>query len=251
MKDSWDSDLDKILYVGALMQDDAQEWFQDYQKTMNRDPTYRTMDLFEMSAIERFVSKFEYREANTELEELEYKGDIEKFVTKFKWLNGRVGLHGVALRMKLTQNLPYKIQERISYLDEGLPDAAYIAQVLQAGKTRELFEQSMKRKTNPPKPSPNKAPRTHSPKTDQAPKFEKKYGSLKEAIAGTGISQEIVRKRIRDRECVRCGSGGHMALSCHAPAKIAEIEVETEEPEEEENEPEEYTEEDITGCFEE
>lgn len=247
-----DDGYDRILFVGSLLRDSAQEWFQEYQEEVEEDPTKRSWEYFKQASFGRFVSKFEKTEANKKMRALEYTGNIEEYITKIKLLNARVKCSGTILKDMVIDALPYKISERLSYIDEDIDDKEFLALVVKAGKERELFEQRQEAKKkfasklsavpktdktmarkSPEPPRDRKRSRRNStpPPAAKKSKFDKRFNTLKEALEGTNISEKLAERRIKDKLCARCGAKSHLAYYCHTQAKVAEIEVG--EPEEE------------------
>jgi hypothetical protein len=93
--EDFENDDQKIAWVGGLLLDKAERWHQGCKRQMESLGVPDVWTSYEQGLKTAFVDQFETEELIQRVRKLEYKVDIQDYITRMKFFNFRVGLTGV------------------------------------------------------------------------------------------------------------------------------------------------------------
>ena len=116
----YDSEADKISWIGGFCRDKALAWHQgrrDYIKELGQKDQW---DLYVEALKKRFTDTYEPDENLRKMEELKYSGDISDYLTQMRTLNIRLRLAGTVWKRMIKKGLGKELFARFTLMD--LPD---------------------------------------------------------------------------------------------------------------------------------
>jgi hypothetical protein len=225
----------KIVWASGLLQDDAKSWYWDWVKRANEGEVQYNWETFENDLVDRFQEDEQDVRALRNLEKLSYKeGDsIHSFLAKWDALSLKARVKDVVYRQMLLGAMPRAVIERLQLKEPAKDDRGFRDQVLRAGKTSEHWHHHRladrpRTTTSRPEPSRSNPVRNSGPPRNLGPSRggplattgEKRYPQLFATMedATKGIPQHVVRWRMEQGHCARCGwstpIGKHLATHC-------------------------------------
>jgi hypothetical protein len=86
-RDEFHNDIDKIRWVGGILEDKALAWYDNCEEDMKKFFQVDNWKSFTTMREERFVDKQEEEQSLGKMNDLKYSGDIEDYLTKMETLN--------------------------------------------------------------------------------------------------------------------------------------------------------------------
>jgi hypothetical protein len=254
-RSSLTEEADKIRWIGFQMKGKARTWHQARAKQLDALHAEDTWTAYSSALEARFQDEREQENEERKMRELKYEGDIDHYVTQLREYNDIVCSHGPAFRYIIRQALPRNILQMVYNHTGGMPqeDEEFLAAVQSAGRVVEMMKrdevmnrpkEEKGKSAGAPRESTQKGPTTQGKaagaprestrkgsetqgkkgsqqkdagekKGDKAPKKDKIWPGVKEALAGVP-QEDIDAHKKSAADCWRCGSDTHRTLSCYA-----------------------------------
>ena len=245
------SDQRKVAWIGGVLRDDALNWYQSRMRFFRDRKMTDTWADFISAMSEKFIDPFEDERNIERLYDLEYKGDMEKYLREMENLNVGPCLSGIIWRQALKKGLNEEVKNMMACI-RGFTndDAELIANLREAGRRVEERNRERKRDTQKSSGGGNKGPQKSQnsggqsreqqrpkdsnsqprPKGNRDNKSEPKGNAGADSgkkekkhtdasIALKGISDATKDARRSRRACLRCGGDGHGWYNCQNDKK--------------------------------
>ena len=233
----------KILWALAYLKGEKAERFANrYERIMYQPGKEKYMHwTYFKNVLAKYAESGE-RDVNAAkaMHELQYNGDIEAYIDKLQYLNERAQMSTGTLKLAVREGLPNQIIERmfdhgeldtINRIWEALRKAGLAYEAVSHALKKKEPSMSNSNKDSKPKPSngegkeksddksgnqsskgnkPNKVSKSKGKDSDE--RFPEIYKNYKEATRG--VPFELVKQRIKDKVCSRCGYGPHDVKRC-------------------------------------
>lgn len=229
------TDQDKIVMISGLLRDEAQRWSIARRQHYRQQGVADSWEEFVRDMKRHFSNPHAAYDAEREMRELSYDGNIHDFVVKLQSLNLKVQLHGPAFRNLVETALPAKILKQLGTFPPAEDDAHFLEMVVTAGRTIELLDRKIHRVKGKGGDGAGKA--KHSSAGNQQQRAVAVAGSSSSGGQGKasgrnpntrqefaqkhpGVSQEVVKLRRDKNLCTRCGKANHRWRECTAPPNV-------------------------------
>jgi len=271
---NFETDAQKIGWIGSLFTDTALEWHQKRVYQVAKLGFNDQWANYVTALRERFRDVAREHNDLKAMRKLEYKGDIAEYITKLQELNYSVNWSGISFRNHVAQTVPKKIVELVYSRQGAVPsdDEPFLDAVTEAGLLYETMqadpglhrdnktsgkEESTSKKEHSKSDQPGKDSRSRSDqsskrkrdeeKSDEQNPKEKKWPNNQAALKGIKQAQ-IDKFKANQATCWRCGRFSHRSTECYAATdadgntiplpenKVASTTVKTEESEDKEEE---------------
>jgi hypothetical protein len=244
-REEFHDDIDKIIWVGGLLEDKALAWYDNREEDMKKFFQVDNWKSFTSTMEERFVDKQEEEKSLRRMNDLKYTGDIEDYLTKMETLNFRVCLSGTSYIHSLKQGMNEEILDRMSTAEvPPKDDTAFIELMRRVGvsyedrlaeknRSHQNRDNSQGKKGNKRKrdehqgqdKNQEKKPEKDKGSDPKKPRTEKKGPKAihtDKAEALKGIPESLLEARAKRNECKRCGSSEHDRwFFCKNPIKAS------------------------------
>ena len=233
------TDAQQIAWIGTLLSGTALDWHQHrWCTTGDRD----TWALYATHLQAEYRDRQEGANAQRKLGELEYKGDIKAYLTKFRALNIYARCTGESLQEKINLAMPRVIIDMwfAHHMGDFVDDEHFLMATYEAGvhveQRKALEELRGRRKETGPKDAPSSGKSSgkdrkgqgekegpkQSERTDSGGKTERSgfgqpghWKTKEEALAGVPARERKEYGSSKDN-CWRCGRAGHKTFECYA-----------------------------------
>lgn len=246
------NDTVKIAWIGALLRDEALNWF--HARETRHELAHEEDDWarFRRAMEKRFTDEQETRKDEEAMRSLRYEGSISNYMSRIEEYNSRVGMGGATFRNMIITAMTPRVIDTIYSRAGDIPDDdnELVAIVKKAGKAVEESDRvknliqkrdpkpannktketlPIPEKTRPTEPTgqannPEKEPQTNAP----GPQTGMPYLWKNPAEAFEGVPQDEIDAHKADataRRCLRCGRLGHSLMRCYARRTIAGTEL--------------------------
>jgi len=245
-----------VFGLGKTKGNKVAPFSEKYRKVMGglggytQDPSYLPWERFRQEIIKRYIGIEEERQALEEIDKIIYKGRIDTYLLLHENLNIKAGVTGIAWRVKVESKLPQDILRLLSQFkfnddDHWIETVQEVGrqekEVLERGKLaksistpgnpaskrkREGSEKGFNtkfEKKNENKPRKENTSRWKSPRTTTAKRTgnNSKDEHTDWKKAHEGITEDVVEKRKREKQCTGCTLGNHTRRKCQKPIVVA------------------------------
>ncbi|KAI1818863.1 hypothetical protein F4861DRAFT_549514, partial [Xylaria intraflava] len=219
----FETDAQKITWVGSLMDDLASDWHRQRLELIEKIRLDDNWESYTDALVHRFTDHNESYRNMEKMKALRYHQDICRYLDELQELNVSVQWSGISFRTHIGQVLPNKIQDLVWMKHDGLPesDQEYIEAIRKAGITYERMQkdpsfaakEAANHKSLPARPATSSKPAASTQKPGYTPM--RVWLSTSEALRD--INQALINKRKAAKtRCWRCGRDNHLTLECRA-----------------------------------
>jgi hypothetical protein len=247
-KGDFDSETDKISWIGGFCRDKALAWHQGRRDQIKESGGRDQWDLYVRELKTRFTDTYEPDDNLRKMEELKYSGDISDYLTQMRTLNIRLRLMGTVWKRMVKKGLGKELFARFSLMEQPDDDDDFERRLEAVGKgmeegnreakalglqaiaitrdgkdSRKEKDKGKDRSQSGPSRNDRDKPDRKGKKPERGgdrerkPKTNSSTGKViwtdkKEALMG--IPTKDVDERARKGQCLRCAYDNHAWAQC-------------------------------------